>query len=119
MTDGPYKLPEGRRWVRLGEMWRVNTYSRLAEQRRFVAHLSHRLSFGQCRKHDTPAGGSGRVMSFGPNSAIPYLPAIMAAISSSAVPMGVMANLSTRTLATLGERKPGRVGPSLIPLTPR
>jgi len=31
MTDGYYKLPEGWWRVRLGEMSRVNTYSRLAE----------------------------------------------------------------------------------------
>jgi hypothetical protein len=43
----------------------------------------------------------------------------MAAVSSWTVPIGLMSNSSTKSLATLGGRNPGRVGPSHIPLTPR
>ena len=35
------------------------------------------------------------------------------------VPMGLISNFSTSTLATFGERKAGRVGPRRMPLTPR
>ena len=38
--------------------------------------------------------------------------------SSSTVPMLAMPKLSTRTFATLGERKPGSVGPRWMFLTP-
>jgi len=48
-----------------------------------------------------------------------YSPFIIAAISSCTLPIGLILNFSTRTLATLGERNAGRVGPKRIPLTPR
>ncbi len=40
-------------------------------------------------------------------------------MSSSTLPMGAIPKLSTRTLATLGERKAGSVGPRWMFLTPR
>lgn len=48
-----------------------------------------------------------------------YLPAIMAAMSSCTVPIGLMLKFSTSTLATFGDRNAGSVGPRRIPFTPK
>ena len=48
-----------------------------------------------------------------------YAPAIIASMSVSTVPIGLISNFSTSMAVTFGVRNSGSVGPRRIPLTPR
>lgn len=64
-------------------------------------------------------GKQAGTIDIGPGGGCDSLQPRMAARSSSGVPIGLIANFSTRTSSTLGVTNAGRLGPSRMFLIPR